>query len=214
MDKTYIKKILFSVLGIFLIGIGIAFNAQAKLGNDPVGILYDGIKTFFSLSDAQRGIVSNSVNYSLIVILFFISRQYINIGTLIYTLPYGFFVNIGVKIYKLIFINHNFINSIIASSIGCLFLSLGVSIFIVMNIGVSPFTAIVLIIRDKTKLDFKTSKIIFDIVFVVTGALLGGKIGIVTIFTTLTTGILVQYMCKVIEESKIYKILFEKSTEN
>lgn len=203
--KIFIKKILFAIFGIFLVGIGIAFNAQAMLGNDPVGILYDGIKVYFNLSDYQRGLISNIFNYSLIFILFFFSRVYINIGTFIYTIPYGFFVNIGVHIYKLIFTTTSFVNSIIASCMGCFFLYLGVSIFIVTNIGVSPFTAIVLLIRDKTKLDFKTSKIIFDISFVLTGVLLGGKFGIVTIFMTLTTGISIQYICKVIENSKFYK---------
>ncbi len=37
-------KIVLAVVGIMMVGMGVAFNAAAALGNDPVGIVYDGIR--------------------------------------------------------------------------------------------------------------------------------------------------------------------------
>ena len=39
-----------AVAGILLVGTGVAFNAAAALGNDPVGIVYDGIRNTANLS--------------------------------------------------------------------------------------------------------------------------------------------------------------------
>ena len=40
-------RIILAILGIILVGTGVAFNAAAALGNDPVGIVYDGIRSAF-----------------------------------------------------------------------------------------------------------------------------------------------------------------------
>ena len=49
-------------MGIILVGTGVAFNAAAALGNDPVGIVYDGIRSALNLSSEQLGMASNIVN--------------------------------------------------------------------------------------------------------------------------------------------------------
>ena len=40
MKKEKICRFILAVIGIFLVGTGVAFNAAAALGNDPVGIMY------------------------------------------------------------------------------------------------------------------------------------------------------------------------------
>ena len=37
-------KVIFAAVGILLVGTGVAFNARAALGNDPIGIIYDGVR--------------------------------------------------------------------------------------------------------------------------------------------------------------------------
>lgn len=65
-------KILFGLFGIFLVGIGVAFSL---LGNDPIGIVYDGMRNIADLFNEQLGIVSNVVNYGLIILLLVISKK-------------------------------------------------------------------------------------------------------------------------------------------
>lgn len=192
--KINFTKILLALLGIFLIGVGVAFNAASQLGNDPIGIIYDGIRNVLGLSGSQLGMVSNGVNFALIALLFFIGRRYVNIGTLIYILPFGLFVNIGTLIYKFIFISNSSLIRIATGLIGSLLIYVGVSVFIAMDMGLDPFTGIVMVIRDKTKLDYKKVKIVFDAIMVLIGVLLGGKIGIITIFTALTAGPSIQWI--------------------
>jgi len=192
--KINFTKILLALLGIFFIGVGVAFNAATQLGNDPIAIIYDGVRNVLNLTGSQLGLVSNMVNFSLIALLFFIGRRYVNIGTLIYILPFGLFVNIGTLIYKTIFISNSSLIRIATGLIGTLLIYVGVSIFIAMDMGLDPFTGIVMVIRDKLNLDYKKVKIVFDVTLVIIGVLLGGKIGIITIFTALTAGPCIQWI--------------------
>lgn len=48
------KTIALALLGIFLVCMGVAFNNNTQLGNDPVGIIYDGLRTTFHLEQADR----------------------------------------------------------------------------------------------------------------------------------------------------------------
>lgn len=187
-------KLILAVLGIFLIGVGVAFNAATMLGNDAVGIIYDGIRSALGLTGSQLGMVSNLVNGTLITILFFTGRRYVNIGTLIYILPYGFFVSIGSHLYQTLFASNTLLARGIAGFLGCLFIYVGVAIFIAMDMGLDPFTGVVMVIRDKLKKEFKYVKIGFDITLICCGVLLGGKLGIITIITALTAGPSIQWL--------------------
>lgn len=194
MKNISVFKVLMALLGIFFIGVGVAFNAATQLGNDPIGIIYDGVRNALGLTGSQLGLVSNFVNYGLIALLFFVGRRYVNIGTLIYILPYGIFVSTGSKIYELFASSNDFSIRMIAGLIGCLLIYTGVAIFISMDMGLDPFTGIVMVLRDKVKLDFKKTKICFDIIMVILGVILGGKLGVITIFTALTAGPSIQWI--------------------
>ena len=169
-------------MGVILVGTGVAFNAAAALGNDPVGIVYDGIRNAARLSPEQLGIASNIVNVVLIIIVFFTGRHYINIGTFIYVVPYGLAVDFGGRLYHM------------------LLLYTGVAMFITADIGLDPFTGIVMVIRDRLKKEFKYVKVGFDIGCITLGFSLGGKIGAITVITALMAGPLIQFLSDILKK--------------
>ena len=181
-----------AIIGIFFIGTGVAFNAAAALGNDPIGIMYDGIRNVAKLSPEQLGIASNIVNISLAVLVLFLNRHYINIGTLIYIIPYGTIVDVGRKIYYIMFKIQTLPMQIIGAGLGCILLYLGVAMYIVADIGLDPFTGIVMVLRDKFKKEYRLVKICFDIICIFVGFILGGKLGVITILTAATAGPVIQ----------------------
>ncbi len=209
MTKDYGIKITGALIGIFLVGTGVAFNAATMLGNDPIGILYDGVRNFANLSGDQLGMASNIVNFILIGLLLCIGRKYVNIGTFIYILPYGFFVGLGTKIYRMLGVSGNFYLRGFAGIVGCVMLYTGVAIFIAMDIGLDPFTGLVMVIKDKINWDYKKTKIAFDVTMVILGMILGGKLGIITIVTAFTAGPVIQWIAallsKIINHKKTYK---------
>jgi len=199
------KVIIVATFGIFLTGLGVAFNNCAGLGNDPIGIVYDGIRTAANFNREQLGTASNVVNIVLITLLVFIGRRYVHVGTLLSVITYGFFVNIGTKIYYFINITDTLINNCITSAIGCTLIYIGVSIFITMDIGVDAFTGIVLVISNKTGWNFKRTKIAFDLCMIVIGTVLGGKLGAITFITAFTAGPAIQFFV-----SKFKKLLIKR----
>ena len=192
--KVTARSVLIALIGVLLVGVGVAFNNCAGLGNDPVGIVYDGIRNVTGMGAEQLGLASNIVNLSLALLVFFTGRKYISVGTLVYFLPYGFFVELGILLYQFLAPETGGLAVQIAFSVvGCLLLYLGVAVYITMDIGVDPFTGIVLVIRDAVKKEYRIVKIIFDITMIILGTVLGGKLGAVTIITALTAGPVIQF---------------------
>ncbi len=192
--KINISEIILAFVGIVLVGVGVAFNAAAALGNDPVGIMYDGIRSILGLTSEQLGMASNIVNVLLMVLVFLTGRRYINIGTFVYIIPYGFIVSLGGKLYHLLFPVQTFPIQILGAVIGCLLLYTGVAMYITADIGLDPFTGVVMVLRDRLKKEYRYVKIGFDISCIIIGTLLGGKLGAITIITALSAGPVIQFL--------------------
>lgn len=189
-------RIILAILGIILVGTGVAFNAAAALGNDPVGIVYDGIRSALNLSSEQLGMASNIVNIVLVVIIFFWERHYVNIGTFIYIIPYGFVVDLGGRLYHMLFKVQTLPVQIAGAAIGCFLLYMGVAMYITADVGLDPFTGFVMTIRDKVNKQFRVVKVCFDICCIV----LGGKLGIITILTALAAGPVIQFLAEIVQK--------------
>lgn len=194
------KSILAAAFGVLLVGVGVAFNNCAGFGNDPVGIVYDGIRSVSGMSQAQLGTASNVVNIVLLVLLFFTGRRYVSIGTFVYLLPYGFCVDFGNFLYRLLGASEDIWVRIVFSVLGCVLLSLGVAVYITVDIGVDPFTGVVLVLRDVLKKEYRYVKIGFDLAMVVLGTLLGGRLGVVTVITALAVGPVIQFFMKILKK--------------
>lgn len=200
MAKNKFGKIMWALFGILLVSFGVAFNAGTLFGNDPIGIIYDGVRHVANLSPEKLGFVSNFVNYGLILLLLIVGRKYINIGTFVYILPYGFFVSLGTKIYENCFAQDMFASRLLAAVLGCSFVYIGVGIYIAMDIGLDPFTGVVMVIADAVKWDFRKTKICFDLAMIVLGTVLGGKLGVITIVTAFTAGPCIQAVSKLVKK--------------
>lgn len=199
MKKEKIIRLALAIAGIVLVGTGVAFNAAAALGNDPIGIVYDGIRSAMQLSPEQLGMASNMVNIVLVILVFLSDRHYVNVGTFIYIVPYGSIVSLGGRLYSFLFQMQTLPVRIAGAAAGCLLLYVGVAMFIAADIGLDPFTGLVMVIRDKTKKEYRTVKILFDIGCIFLGTVLGGKLGVITVITAVTAGPVIQLFTGIVE---------------
>ncbi len=206
-NRITVKKCVAALLGIFFVGAGVAFNAGSGLGNDPVGIFYDGIRVLCGLEGAQLGMASNIVNGAITLALVFIGRRYVNVGTLIYILPYGFFVSLGNRIYEFLLSGDGMVTRTIGVVSGSLMICIGVAIFIVADIGLDPLTGLTMVMGDKLKIPYRKAKVLFDLILTVTGFLMGGKLGVVTVVLMLLVGPVIQIFVDSIRKGlKIFKV--------
>ena len=95
---------------------------------------------------------------------------------------------------------------ILGSVVGCVLLCFGVAIYIVLDIGVDPFTGIVLFFADITKKEYRIIKIIFDLTLIVIGAILGGKLGAVTLITAIAVGPTIQFFAGLIRRWRLFMV--------
>jgi uncharacterized membrane protein YczE len=202
--ENFLIKILIAIVGVALVGIALAFNSSAMLGNDPVAVFYDGVRNLCGLPREELGLVTNLINCAFVVTMFILGRKYINIGTFVYAVPMGSFIDLGFKIHQML----NFPNTlnwrIFTAFCGCSMLFLGVGIFIAVDVGMDPCTGIVVILRDKIKSQYKTSKIICDICMLTLGFMFGGRIGAVTVISALIAGPTIQRVSEVFNK-RVFK---------
>lgn len=212
--EGFFTRVLIAVVGVALVGFGLAFNSSAMLGNDPVAVFYDGIRNLCGFPREKLGLVTNFINCTFIVTMFILGRKYINIGTFIYTLPMGSFIDLGFKIHQILNIPETLNGRIFTAFCGCSMLFLGVGIFIAANIGMDPCTGIVVIVKDKIKSQYKTSKVICDIAMLILGFVFGGKMGAVTVISALIAGPTIQKISEVFDRKVLKWVKLSELTVN
>jgi len=209
--ETLLRKLPIALVGVILVGFGIAFNAAGMLGNDSVSVLYDGVRSGFGLHQDKLGLVTNLVNLSFLAVVFIFNRKYINIGTFIYALPLGNFISIGFKLYEILNLPTTLGGRVATSFLGCTMLFLGVGIYIAMDIGMDPVTGIHMLVRDKIKGQYKTARIICDLASLLIGFVLGGKVGAVTVIAAFTAGPAIQKISEVFDKKVLAKMNLSKT---
>lgn len=147
--RLTVRKVLVALVGIFLVCVGVAFNNNTLLGNDPVGLIYDGIRAMFHVAQINLGLVSNVINVVLLILLFIVGRHYANVGSIMYLIPYGTFVLLGSHLYHWIFTNDALSTRVLGGAVGISLYYLGISLFICADIGVDPFSGFMLTLRDQ-----------------------------------------------------------------
>jgi uncharacterized membrane protein YczE len=210
--ENYFTRILIALAGVIMIGIGLAFNSSAMLGNDPIAVFYDGVRNLLGFPRESLGMVNNIINYTIVGIMLILGRQYVKIGTFIYTLPMGSFITMGFKIYELLGIPNTLNGRILTAFCGCIMLFVGIGIFISANIGMDPCTGIVMMVKDRIKRDYRVCKIICDICMLVLGFVFGGKMGVVTVIAAFVGGPMIQKVSEVFEKRVINRIKLSEVT--
>lgn len=191
------KKYLLIFLAINLIGIAVALFLESQLGCDPIGLLCDGISKLLSI---KFGIASFIYNLITIGIALLIARNNLGVGTIVYGLMSGFFIDF----YQGIFIRFELVSSgieyrILAFIIGELCMSAAFAILMQLQLGMTALDAILVKIQKYMNVPYAFLKIGIDIIFVIIGTLWGGIFGIGTVISALITGILVSKFAKLIE---------------
>lgn len=204
--KVWGFKLAICILGVVLLGFSIAFTTQANLGTDPIAVFLNGVSI---VSRLELGLATNLVSLALLVVTLFLDRKYINIGTIIYALLLGPSITWGVRLYELLSVPNEFVWRVTAGLFGCLLAYIGLGAYIAINIGVDPWSAFVLIIVQRTKkFNFGIIKLVTDLIIMIIGYLLGGKIGLITLFTAIVGGPSIQKCTEGIDKliSKMLKL--------
>lgn len=191
-EKQWIKSIFVLILGIIIAHLGVSFFLLANIGSDPFTVFADGLSKILNITVGKAHIVFLVCS---LLIMFFTAREYLKIGTAICAIGGGVVIDFGIWAFSG-FINEssNFYLRILIMIFGCIALAFGVALIILSKAGTGPNDLISVILADKIKnAKLKYTRMAVDAIFVVSGFLMGGVIGVGTIFAVFTVGPMIQF---------------------
>jgi len=195
-NKNYIKHYLFRltilIIGLIIAHLGVTLFLITELGSDPYNVLIQGLYRTLSVATGfplTHGLTHIIVSLIIIILLFFVDKTYIRIGTLICMILGGpiidFFSNL-ISTFQLHLLSMSIRIAIL--SVGCVILAFGMTIVINSEAGTGPNDLVAIVISDNLKIRFSIIRIIVDAGFVFSGFLLGGVFGIGTIICVFLVG--------------------------
>ena len=188
-----ISRLFILLTGLIIAHLGVTLFIQTNLGSDPFNVFVQGIFRTLSLilpfPWLTHGYTHIGISFLIILILLFVDKSYIKIGTLLCMILGGPIIDIFTLLLK------DHINAslstplrIVILSLGCVILAFGMTIVINSEAGTGPNDLVAIVISDKVHKPFSIMRIVVDAAFVVTGFLLGGVFGIGTIICAFLVG--------------------------
>ena len=191
-SNLFLRSILL-VIGTMIAAFGIDLAINAGFGGATLAILWQGLSNVFPITIGQSSII---IAVAMVLFCWFYDRKQIHVGTLVYQLVYGFCIDIFEP--YLIHSDNRMINFLLML-LGITFLSLGSALYSIADLGRGSYEAMTFALVNRRGWKISYTRIGLDIICVVTGFALGGKVGLCTIATILISGPLLQLfvkMCK------------------
>lgn len=190
INKTNTIRSLFYIIGLCIMGLGIALNAISNFGAGPWDAVNIGVSYHLNLS---VGTCMNIVAVLNIIIGGILNKEIPKITPLITSLVLGACVDLGFFVF-------NGLDAITPASQFILFLislpiiSLGISIYLVSGLPCTPLDYFMLAIKSKFNLSLMTGKIVSECSGLVIALLLGGPVGLGSIIIIFTIGPMMQFL--------------------
>lgn len=215
--KTIYKRIIMSVLGVFIGGISVAIFKTAAFGVDPFQTFMAGLDKLVPIEFGTLYVIANAV---LLLFALVFDRHYINLATFINLFLLGYVTQFTYDLIQSVLTNPGYIIRIICLIVGIVIICFGSSLYMTADLGVSTYDAVALIICNTWKKgQFKYVRVATDFVCVVLGVILfmlaGGTLqgiptiaGVGTIITAFFMGPLIELFNK-----KISRPFLDKGNE-
>ncbi len=188
--KKDIVRVLFYIVGLSIMGLGIALNAISNFGAGPWDAVNIGVSYHLKLS---VGICMNIVAVLNLIIGGILNKEFPKITPIITSLVLGLFVDLGFIIFNGISPNTS-IMQFILFMISLPVISLGISIYLVSELPNTPLDYFMLAIKSKFNLSLMAGKIVSESSGLIIALLLGGPVGLGSIIIIFTIGPMMQFL--------------------
>jgi uncharacterized protein len=195
--RQYFLRYLALFSGLFVIANGIVCTISANLGVNPWDVLHIGIsgQTGFTIGRIMQGVGL------LLIVVSFLLKAKINIGTLLNMYFLGYFVDMIIKWGYVP--NPDLLWLRIPLYVtGVIIFGFGVAFYISANLGAGPRDSLMLALSRITSIRAGTIRTLIEVTAAITGFLLGGPLGIGTAIFALTVGFFMELGFTVIGKIK------------
>ncbi len=184
--KEWIVRAIILVIGLTIAHLGVTLFLMSDLGADPFNVFVQGV--YRSLSGlVGDGIITHGrthvvISLFIIVVLLFVDKTYIKIGTVICMVFGGPIIDFFT--WLLAFILPSDMTIILRDVLlilGCVILAYGMTIVIKSDAGTGPNDLVAVVISDKIGRKFSIVRLLVDGAFALIGFLFGGVVGVGTL---------------------------------
>ncbi|MDA8234338.1 MAG: hypothetical protein M0Z31_05900 [Clostridia bacterium] len=181
-------------IGLFLYAVGIVMTINANLGLSPWDVFHQGLSNITGITMGQASIL---VGFVLVIIDALLGER-IGWGTLSNMLFIGLFIDFFL-INKLIPTFQGFIPSLIMMSAGMFIIGVGSCFYMGVGLGSGPRDGLMVVLTKRTGKSVGFIRNSIETGVLVMGYLLGGSVGIGTLFAALTLGSFVQLAFRILK---------------
>lgn len=191
MGENKAKRYIFLIVGLLIIGVGIAVFVKANLGIDPFTLMNRGISRS---SGINFSVVQWVVGFSILAIVFFVDRSKIFVGTILNMLMVAPVIE-GVSwvLNRYVPVVESFAGNFFIACIGCGILCIGAGMYLGANLGLAPYDLIAIILAEKLPIPFKWMRMTTDAICVLIGWRIGEVVGVGTLIAVFCMGPLIDY---------------------
>lgn len=179
MNQNVTRRIVVMILGLIIMGLGIAIFKISLMGNDP--------STAMAIAVGEKVHVDLSVIMIVMNSLYFLvegiwGRHHIGIGTFANWFGVGMIASFWLTcVNQYIVVPQTFLFRLILMFIGMLILSLSASMYQTSDLGIAPYDAVSIILSEKTPVPYFMCRIFTDSACAIAAYLLGGLVGLGTL---------------------------------
>ena len=198
------RRILGMVVGIVIIGLGIALFKQSHLGNDSISALNMRLAEMLGISLGVQNLCTNILFFAL---QFWFGRKYIGLGTFVIGIGVGFIVT---AFYDPIAAHFGPAEALglpvqlLWVALAVPVTALGASLYQTADLGIAPYDYLSLGLRDYTPVPYFGCRVFTDALCALLCWLLGGLVGIGTLICAFCLGPFIQFFNGLVSERVLH----------
>jgi len=196
------RRALMTIFGVLTGGLSVGLFKESNFGVDPFQCLCAGLDNKIPIDFGTLYVIINAV---LLLLVFFLDRHYISLGTFINLFLLGYVVQFSQNTLHALFGDPTMALRIVYLVVGMVVLCLASSLYFTADLGVSTYDAIALYLAAKKIAPFRFIRIFTDLCCVGVGFLFGCVPGIGTILSAFFMGPLISWFNGKVAQPLLHK---------
>lgn len=197
-----LRRLLMAVLGVLVCGLSVGLFSYSDFGMDPFQVMAHGTWNLVPLDYGTYYVIITGI---FLVVIFFVDKRKIGIGTLINLFLVGYMAEFSEWCLRSLFGSPSLALRIVSLALGIVIMCFASAVYFTADMGVSSYDAVAIIISEhEKKVPFRFVRILTDLICVIVGVLCGAKAGIGTIVTAFFMGPLISFFKTTVAEPMRY----------
>jgi len=185
-SKPSLKTLFYLCLGLIFFGFGEGLLIVSGIGASPWNVLHQGIAISLDLS---IGTIAFLVSF-LVLLLWLFLDQKIGIGTVINFIIIAIMIDVTIFYFNK---PNEILSQLFMVVAGILIVGFGTAMYLIANLGAGPRDGLMTGFQKKTNAPIALVRACIEIIVVLAGWLLGGIVGVGTLFYALGIGPVVAF---------------------